>query len=647
MRRLVSPRLLVVPFVAVLSATWLSVGPSTIAGALSPLTLSVNSKADTHAVNPKAGACHDAKGHCTLRAAIEVANAQVAGRLVTVHVPVGTYKLTLGSLLVKHNAVVVNGAKASTTIVTGQSKSQVLSVHAKAVLTLNQIELRGGNAATAGGGIANYGTTTLVSSIVTANTAATGGGISNAAGSTLTLDNSTVSSNTVASVADSIPGGDAGGISNAGTLVLNGSTISANDAGQGGFGGSDTGGPGGNGGGIANTGTVTVTATTITANQAGVGGIGLSGQEVSGQGGNGGGIYSRSGSVTLTNSTISNNSSGPAGPLGEGSANAGDGGGVWSAATLAITGTTFSGNLGGQGPAGSGGNGGGIFTSGSATVTSSTFTSNTGGTGGSIGGAGGAIDSAGTLTLSTSTLSGNTAGAGEGGGYGGNGGGLAVTGGTSILSGDTLNGNMSGTGGNAIPVDPGCARPGPGGDGGGIYSVGSLSVTNSTLTGNTTGQGGFYVPPCAGQAPTGVGGGLSTAGGSAGLSYVTIADNSDGITNLAGTDTLGGAIVADNTGANCTGTTSESSGYNLDSGTTCGFTALTDETGTEPGLGSLANNGGSTQTMALSAGSPAIDAGGTSATGCPTTDQRGQARPDEPADLGACDIGAYESQGVG
>jgi hypothetical protein len=35
------------------------------------------------------------------------------------------------------------------------------------------------------------------------------------------------------------------------------------------------------------------------------------------------------------------------------------------------------------------------------------------------------------------------------------------------------------------------------------------------------------------------------------------------------------------------------------------------------------------------------------AAGCPSTDQRGVSRPDEPADNGACDIGAYESHGVG
>jgi hypothetical protein len=53
----------------------------------------------------------------------------------------------------------------------------------------------------------------------------------------------------------------------------------------------------------------------------------------------------------------------------------------------------------------------------------------------------------------------------------------------------------------------------------------------------------------------------------------------------------------------------------------------------EPMLGSLADNGGPTQTLAPQSGSPAIDAG---AAGCPATDQRGAPR------VGQCDIGAVE-----
>ena len=58
----------------------------------------------------------------------------------------------------------------------------------------------------------------------------------------------------------------------------------------------------------------------------------------------------------------------------------------------------------------------------------------------------------------------------------------------------------------------------------------------------------------------------------------------------------------------------------------------------DPRLGPLQDNGGFTQTMALAVGSPAIDAGDD--TNCPTTDQRGVARPQS----SHCDIGAYEAE---
>ncbi len=66
-------------------------------------------------------------------------------------------------------------------------------------------------------------------------------------------------------------------------------------------------------------------------------------------------------------------------------------------------------------------------------------------------------------------------------------------------------------------------------------------------------------------------------------------------------------------------------------------------------LGSLANNGGPTQTHALLAGSDAIDAGnpatpGSGGDACLATDQRGVARPQG----ATCDIGAFELEaGVG
>jgi hypothetical protein len=59
---------------------------------------------------------------------------------------------------------------------------------------------------------------------------------------------------------------------------------------------------------------------------------------------------------------------------------------------------------------------------------------------------------------------------------------------------------------------------------------------------------------------------------------------------------------------------------------------------TDPVLAPLQYNGGFTQTMALGAGSTAIDAGGVNA-GCALSDQRGVPRPQG----GACDMGAYEA----
>jgi hypothetical protein len=116
----------------------------------------------------------------------------------------------------------------------------------------------------------------------------------------------------------------------------------------------------------------------------------------------------------------------------------------------------------------------------------------------------------------------------------------------------------------------------------------------------------------------------------------------------AGTLEVTGTILAASTsGPNCVGAITETIGYNLDSGTSCAFALATDHSGGTADLGPPAANGGPTETLALLSGSAAIDAGGTSAAGCPSTDQRGVSRPDEPADNGACDIGAYESHGVG
>lgn len=271
-----------------------------------------------------------------------------------------------------------------------------------------------------------------------------------------------------------------------------------------------------------------------------------------------------------------------------GAANNG-GGGILSFGTLTVTNSVIAANS-------ASGLGGGIYNLGTLTVTNGVFSGNSGGGGGisSSGGLtvtnstfagnttpslGGGIYSTGTLTVANSTFSGNTAG--------NSGGGIFHS--TSAIA-NLTNSTFSGNSANLF--------------GGGIHGAGesTLVVTNSTFSGNSAGSGG----------------GINTAAG-------------------AGTVTLKNTVVANSTaGGNCGGTITNG-GNNIDSGLTCGWGSNNgSRSNTDPKLGALASNGGPTQTMALLAGSPAIDtAAGAS---CPAADQRGIPRPQG----SQCDIGAYE-----
>lgn len=94
-------------------------------------------------------------------------------------------------------------------------------------LTLKDVTVRGGSAAT-GGGIANSGTLTLEATTITDNSATTdGGGIFNASGATLRISSSSITHNRSLS-------GQGGGIRSLGTLTVSTSTLSDNSAEQGG-----------------------------------------------------------------------------------------------------------------------------------------------------------------------------------------------------------------------------------------------------------------------------------------------------------------------------------------------------------------------------------------------------------------------------
>ena len=252
----------------------------------------------------------------------------------------------------------------------------------------------------------------------------------------------------------------------------------------------------------------------------------------------------------------------------------------------------------------------------------------------------------GTLTLSNSTVSGNTATGEANCGAGVFNSSLA----TVIINNSTIENNT-------------CTAAGA--DGAGLLkaSGGSLTITNSTFYNNTTPDygGGVRIDIVAGTATISNstfvnnvagsrGGGLQVKSGTVTVSFSTFSGNSasypgpstgGAVQATGGSITVLQSILANSltnavTGADCD---------QLDPGTVAVTNSLvennSDCTGTivssaDPVLGSLADNGGPTMTLALLPGSPAINIADDAS--CPAADQRGISRPQ-----GAhCDLGAYE-----
>jgi hypothetical protein len=222
-------------------------------------------------------------------------------------------------------------------------------------------------------------------------------------------------------------------------------------------------------------------------------------------------------------------------------------------------------------------------------------------------------------------------------GRSGIGGAISIKSGVAEISGTTLSKNIAVGGKTASFAGTGPSR------GGAIFNSGALNLTNSTLAGNLAFAKDAPTPAYGGSS---YGGGLCNEGGMVVLNHTTLADNNvqghaaqlgGGVFSTNGVVDVSNSIIANSpTGSNCFGTIIDG-GYNISSDASCNFTAAGSLNNTDPFLGPLVDYGGPTPTMALLVGSPAIDAAG--AEPCPTTDQRGIARP-----FGAaCDIGAFES----
>lgn len=325
-----------------------------------------------------------------------------------------------------------------------------------------------------------------------------------------------------------------------------------------------------------------------------------------------GGAIANFGDLTLSHVTIRNSESDE------------HGGGIWSyQGTAELTSVTLNSNT-------AVGGGGGIYNIlGTIMLTDATLSENTANSGG------GFFNSGGTATLSNVTLSDNAASE-SGGGF------LNFDASTATLSNVILSGNSANTGGGgflngnsstAVLSNTTLSDNTAVVNGGGIFNANTstATLTNMTLSGNSSDLGG------------GIYNNATIT-----LTHVTLSDNSassfgGGIFNVLDPNThlmLKNSIVANSiSGDDCSGQAADEALFSLWSDDSCTFTnGSGSQPNTDPLLGPLADNGGSTLTHMLLSGSPAIDMG--TAVGAPTTDQRGLPRP-----YGAAyDIGAVEVQ---
>jgi large repetitive protein len=347
--------------------------------------------------------------------------------------------------------------------------------------------------------------------------------------------------------------------------------------------------------------------------------------------GDGGGILNTGGPLALESSRVIDNEV------------SGSGGGVASSRDLEVYASSIEGNVARF-------DGGGLAVRSFAglDLSFSTLAGNRAGRGGGLDFA--CDGPAYTMGITRARILGNEARSGDG--RFGEGGGISYRGGPSTYGGEvqhriretTLEANRARRGG-AIHDD------------GSVRSDSTLSLERSLLVGSVAVEGGgLYMGPAdprwrriarlenttlsGNRADRG---GAAVAGSTLALRSCTLArnraDEGSGILASGRTEVQAVGTILDDEpgGGNCGGSfTLDSVGSNLESGTSCGLAGPGDQSGVNPRLEDLADNGGVTLTHALRDDSPALDAYLFS--DCPDTDQRSALRP-----AGAsCDIGAFE-----
>jgi hypothetical protein len=609
--------------------------------------------------------CTIAASDCSLRGAIINANANAGSTII---IPAGTYGLTItqsggndattGDLNLTAN-MIISGAGSLSTIIQGGPgwADRIFDVSAPA--QISGVALQGGFLpADSGGAIYNHSVLTVTNSTFVSNTASFGGALENY-GSLMLFDDLLMSNTAVT-------GG--GAIVNYTLLVISGSQFISNTSGNNGGAITNGGKPNGKltmvnssivgsrsqyGGGLINYSSVTLTNISVMSNSAKYGG----------------GLYNFVSTMTMQSGSIVDNFA------------SSDGGGLYSTGSVAtLSGVAVLSNTAAS-------NGGSINAEGGwLTLTGVQLMRNT-----ALAGGGLYVDYAAQVMVSSTLILSNT-GTSDGGGFYNSNGVLEI-------ANSTLRNNRSSYGGVIVNRQPSTATlvddmivanfatNGYGGvldnlgfvsivdsslisnsavyKGGAIqnYNFGTINISGSTLLSNTTGDSGGAIAnsgiltltntTVSHNLAKGNGGGLYQS--AAMVTLTSQLQNDTIVANVAEGDGGGvyqssagpiyalNTLIAQNvdTGGQAPDCNSINSlGYNLIQ-TTTGCTINGILTGvisnTDPMIGPLQDNGGSTWTHALIKGSPAIDAG--DPVNCPATDQRDAVRPIGPR----CDISAFEA----
>ena len=631
---------------AAFAAPWATVsarsfGADTSVAPLAPTaSIVVNTTGDGDNVDAIAGCDADTSTtgeQCTLRAAIQRANALAGDDTISFNIPgtepgcdamTSACTVNLTKVLPDLSTnIEINGPGADKLTVRRDTGGdyRIFRVTNVITVTFSGMTISNGKVTGSefGGGIESSGTVNVVSCTLSGNSTdntsgAGGGGGGIASGGTLNITNSLLFGNT--STGTSTGGGFGGGINSSGTLTVTNSTFRVNSARQ--------------GSGIVNAGAANITNTTFRDNQS----VGL-----------GGAINNTNfGTIHVTMSTISHNTAGAGGGILNGgeltvsnsaitdnTCSQGGGGIVnMTSGTVEISNSTISNNSSNQGA-------GGIFNfeNGVVTIDSSTVNGNsTGSAGGAIAAGGSSTGHSTTTNIINSTVNDNSA-ANDGGGI------FMSFGSTVNVVNSTISNNFTGTRGGGIAGNTTSSgnltanvtnstiynNKALGGDGGGIFTGNhsAVNLTNSTISGNTALKGG------------GVAGGGTNSVRRVKSSIIAINRSVHSAPDVSGVFTSGGFNLI----GESDGSTGFTNGVNNDQ---VGTSAVAARPETRHHAG-LQNNGGPTQTIALLADSPAIDKGTAAGlTGALTTDQRGTGFTrtfNDPAVTNAADgtdIGAFE-----